>query len=205
MKKTMLIVGMLCTAMLAQTGVATQAAFTAQLVAAAVARSKVKVRYVSDYVGIAYPGGDVPADTGVCTDEIIRIYRQVGIDLQKEVHEDMVRHFSDYPSRHRKPDRNIDHRRVPILMAFFRYNGEELAISKNADDYRPGDIVAWNLHGGVTHIGMVVDQKNLLRSRYMILHNIGEGPQIEDVLFDWKIIGHYRYFGPRPQPASSTR
>jgi len=171
--------------------------FTRKLVAAAVDRSRVHVRYVPEYIRIGYPGGDVPADTGVCTDEIIRIYRAVGIDLQKEVHEDMTRHFAVYPTIWNRtgPDSNIDHRRVPNLIVFFTRNGESLPRSMSARDYVPGDIVTWDLGGGVTHIGMVVDRKLPLHHRYEILHNIGRGPQIEDVLFDWKITGHFRYYG----------
>lgn len=153
------------------------------------------MRYVSDYVHIAYPSGDVPADTGVCTDEIIRIYRAVGIDLQKEVHEDMLRSFTAYPHKwQRVPDTNIDHRRVPNLMVFFARYGTVLPMSRSVGDYSPGDLVAWDLGGGITHIGMVVDRKGT-SGRYMVMHNIGRGPQMEDVLFDWKIIGHYRYYG----------
>jgi len=172
--------------------------FTRRLVAAAVERTHHSVRYVSEYVRIPYPGGDVPADTGVCTDEIIRAYRAVGVDLQKEVHEDMVKDFSAYPNQRRwmlaHPDSNIDHRRVPNLMVFFRRKGESLPITAKAADYSPGDLVTWDLGRGVPHIGIVVDQKS--GGRYMIVHNIGEGPKMEDVLFNWKITGHYRYFGP---------
>jgi len=171
---------------------------TQRLVTAAVARSKVHVRYDAAYVRIPYPRGDVRADTGTCADEIIRIYRSVGIDLQKEVHEDMANNFEVYPRKwNRKgPDANIDHRRVPNLITFFERNGEVLPKTHNAKDYLPGDIVTWDLGGGLTHIGMVVDRKPLLFDRYEILHNIGHGPQIEDVLFDWKITGHFRYYGP---------
>jgi len=171
--------------------------FLRKLIAAAVERTHHSVRYISDYVRIPYPGGDVSADTGVCTDEVIRSYRAVGIDLQKEVHEDMVRNFAAYPHKwQRRPDSNIDHRRVPNLMVFFARNGTQLQISRLAADYPPGDIVAWDLGGGVTHIGIVVDQKGS-GGRYMVVHNIGRGPQLEDVLFNWKIIGHYRYLGPQ--------
>ncbi len=174
--------------------------FTRRLVAAADQRATVHVRYDPAYIRIAYPNGDVPADTGVCTDEIIRIYRKVGIDLQREVHEDMARNFDAYPSRRKwgrtTPDTNIDHRRVPNLMTFFERKGQSLPRTSRAEDYLPGDIVAWDLGGGMTHIGMVVDQRTWLAGRPKILHNIGRGPQIEDVLFDWKIIGHYRYYGP---------
>ena len=149
---------------------------------------------------IPYPNGDVPPDTGVCTDEIIRIYRAVGVDLQKEVHEDMQANFWTYPNHLRwqlfHTDTNIDHRRVPNLMVFFGRKGEKLAITTNAADYAPGDLVTWDLGGNVPHIGMVVDRKSAGSDRYMIVHNIGAGPKMEDVLFHWKITGHYRYFGP---------
>ena len=174
--------------------------FTARLVAAAVERSRHSVRYVSAYVRIPYPNGDVPADTGVCTDEIIRSYRATGVDLQKEVHEDMLQNFAAYPSQKRwrldHPDPNIDHRRVPNLMIFFERKGETLPVTNRAADYTPGDLVTWDLGRGVPHIGIVVDQKARWSDRYMLVHNIGAGPKLEDVLFSWKITGHYRYFGP---------
>jgi uncharacterized protein len=173
--------------------------FTRRLVAAAIERTRHSVCYVSEYIRIPYPGGDVPADTGVCTDEIIRSYRAVGVDLQKEVHEDMLRNFSAYPNQRRwrlaHPDSNIDHRRVPNLMVFFRRKGETLPITDRARDYEPGDLVTWDLGGNVTHIGIVVDQRGRSGS-FMVVHNIGEGPRMEDVLFNWRITGHYRYFGP---------
>jgi uncharacterized protein YijF (DUF1287 family) len=173
-------------------------AFLRQFAAAALDRTNHVVRYDGAYVRIRYPGGDVPAGTGVCTDEVIRAYRAVGIDLQKEVHEDMAANFSAYPTRwHRQgPDSNIDHRRVPNLMVFFSRKGETLPITNRAEDYAPGDLVTWDLGGGLTHIGMVVDRKTLFTRRYMIVHNIGQGPKLEDALFNWKITGHYRYFGP---------
>ena len=166
------------------------------LVAAAIERTHHRVKYVSDYVSIPYPGGDVPADTGVCTDEIVRIYRMIGIDLQQEVHQDMVRNFDLYPHKwHRRPDTNIDHRRVPNLMVFFARKGERRVLSARPEDYSPGDIVAWDLGGGITHIGMVIDRRGS-SGRYLVVHNIGRGPQMEDVLLDWTVIGHYRYYGP---------
>ena len=173
--------------------------FTRKLVAAALDRPNHSVRYDPAYVGIAYPGGDVPENTGVCTDEIIRIYRVLGIDLQKEVHEDMVRNFSAYShkwGRVTHTDTNIDHRRVPNLMVFFSRHGELLSVTLHADDYAPGDLVTWELSNGAPHIGILVHTKSALTDRYLIVHNIGEGPKMEDVLFDWKITGHYRYFGP---------
>jgi len=174
--------------------------FLKKLVAAAEERTHHAVRYDGAYVRIPYPDGDVPTDTGVCTDEIIRTYRAVGIDLQKEVHEDMEKNFSAYPRKWRwlssHTDTNIDHRRVPNLMAFFSRRGETLAITQRAEDYSPGDIVTWDLGGNVPHIGIVTDQKSGTGGRYLIVHNIGQGQKMEDVLFHWKITGHYRYFGP---------
>jgi uncharacterized protein YijF (DUF1287 family) len=170
--------------------------FEKRLVAAADDRPNHPARYDPGYLKIAYPNGDVPADSGVCTDEIIRIYRAVGIDLQKEVHEDMVATRSAYPFKLKwmqvRLDTNIDHRRVPNLMVFFSRKGTSLPLTQNAADYEPGDIVTWMLPSGRDHIGMVVDRKSL-SGRPMVEHNIGEGPKIENVLFDWKITGHYRY------------
>ncbi len=175
--------------------------FLQRLVDAAIERTHHQVHYVSEYVKIPYPGGDVPSDTGVCTDEIIRSYRAVGIDLQKEVHEDMLKNLASYPHTYRghivrHTDSNIDHRRVPNLMVFFQRHGESLPITNDAQDYKPGDLVTWDLSSNVPHIGIVVDQKSAWTGRYLIVHNIGQGPKMEDVLFEWKITGHYRYFGP---------
>jgi hypothetical protein len=173
--------------------------FLHKLSDAAIERTTHTVRYVSAYVGIPYPGGDVPADTGVCTDEIIRSYRALGIDLQKEIHEDMKANFGEYPNQPRwkqhHTDTNIDHRRVPNLMVFFTRKGENLPITNQSEDYAPGDLVTWDLGGNVPHIGIVVDKKSS-SGRYLVVHNIGQGPRAEDVLFLWKITGHYRYFGP---------
>lgn len=173
--------------------------FLRRLVSAATERTHHLVRYDPAYVRIPYPGGDVPSNTGVCTDEVIRSYRALGVDLQKEVHEDMVQNFAVYPRKWKwisgKPDSNIDHRRVPNLMIFFQRKGEMLPISDHAEDYGPGDLVTYDLGGNVPHIGIVVDRKGV-NGRYMIEHNIGQGPKIEDVLFSWKITGHYRYYGP---------
>jgi uncharacterized protein YijF (DUF1287 family) len=173
--------------------------FLRKLVAAAVERTHHAVRYDPAYVRIPYPGGDVPGDTGVCTDEVIRAYRALGVDLQKEVHEDMEQNFSAYPRKWRwlsaHTDTNIDHRRVPNLMVFFGRKRESPKISGRCEDYALGDIVTWDLAGNVPHIGIVVDQKQPASGRYMIVHNIGQGPKMEDVLFSWKITGHYRYLG----------
>ena len=181
--------------------------FLRRLVAAAVERTGHIVRYDPAYVRIPYPNGDVPEGVGVCTDEIIRIYRAVGIDLQKEVHEDMAKNFSAYPNMRKwrlmRTDTNIDHRRVPNLAVFFRRNGENIATTTIASYYQPGDLVTWDLGSGIPHIGMVVDKK-AASGRYMVVHNIGQGPRIEDVLFAWKITGHFRYYGhEREQRASN--
>jgi hypothetical protein len=177
-----------------------QQAFLEKLSTAAIERTHHAVRYDSQYVRIPYPGGDVPADTGVCSDEVIRAYRALGIDLQKEVHEDMVANFTAYPSQRRwllaHPDSNIDHRRVPNLMVFFGREGTSLPTTTRAEDYEPGELVTWDLGGGVPHIGIVVNRKSPASGRYMVVHNIGAGPKMEDVLFHWKVTGHYRYWGP---------
>jgi uncharacterized protein YijF (DUF1287 family) len=175
--------------------------FVRAFVQAARERTHHVVRYDPAYVRIPYPDGDVPPSTGVCTDEVIRAYRAVGVDLQREVHEDMRAHRSAYPHKWATPprngdgtDTNIDHRRVPNLMVFFSRKGRALPASSRAADYYPGDVVAWNLGGGITHVGIVADRKSADKERYLIVHNIGAGPQMEDVLFRWKMIGHYRYW-----------
>ena len=154
-----------------------------------------QVTYDPSYFSIDYPNGDVPSDKGVCTDVVIRAYRKIGIDLQKEVHEDMKAHFEVYPKIWglTRTDKNIDHRRVPNLMTFFSRKGTDKPITANPEDYRPGDIVCWNLGGAVTHIGIVVDKKSKDGQRNLIVHNIGGGQVLEDCLFEFKIIGHYRY------------
>ena len=157
--------------------------------------TKQKVTYDPSYFSIDYPNGDVPSDKGVCTDVIIRAYRKVGIDLQQLVHEDMKANFSQYPKSWglKSTDKNIDHRRVPNLMRFFKRQGAELAITDNADDYKAGDVVAWQLSRGLTHIGIVSHNKSKDKKRHLIVHNIGAGQVEEDCLFRFKIIGHYRY------------
>jgi len=170
--------------------------FYSKLSDAAISLTKQKVIYDPSYVKLNYPNGDVPADRGVCTDVVIRAYRKLGIDLQKEVHEDMKANFDKYPKKWglSKPDKNIDHRRVPNLMVFFKRHGTEKPITTNAKDYLPGDIVCWDLGGGVTHIGIVINKKSSDGLRYLIVHNIGAGQVEEDCLFNYyKIIGHYRY------------
>lgn len=161
----------------------------------AIELTKQKVTYDPSYFSIEYPNGDVPSNKGVCTDVVIRAYRKIGIDLQKLVHEDMKANFSVYPKIWglKTTDKNIDHRRVPNLMTFFKRKGSEKKISTNAQDYIPGDIVCWNLGGAITHIGIVVNKKSEDGKRNLIVHNIGGGQVLADCLFDYKIIGHYRY------------
>ncbi len=172
-----------------------QTDFNKQLSAAALELTKQKVTYDPSYFTIGYPNGDVPADKGVCTDVIIRAYRKLGIDLQKEVHEDMKANFAEYPKMWglTHTDKNIDHRRVPNLMVFFERKGQVKPISNKPSDYKPGDIVCWNLGGGVTHIGLVVEMKSADGLRYQVVHNIGGGQVLADCLFDFKIIGHFTY------------
>jgi len=153
------------------------------------------VTYDPAYYSIDYPNGDVPGDKGVCTDVLIRAYRKVGIDLQKEVHEDMRDNFDEYPDKWglSNPDKNIDHRRVPNLMEFFKRHGTTKIVSGNSEDYLPGDVVCWDLGGGITHIGIVVDLSSNDGKRNLIVHNIGGGQVLADCLFEFQIIGHYRY------------
>jgi uncharacterized protein YijF (DUF1287 family) len=171
--------------------------FDQELVDAAIERTKHSVVYDGSYVSIPYPGGDVPQNTGVCTDVVIRTYRVLGADLQRLVHEDISKDFSAYPSRRiwglQGPDRNIDHRRVPNLQAFFKRHGSVLPITNIPEDYSPGDLVTWMLPGNLPHIGIVTDRKHPGSENPMIVHNIGLGPKLEDMLFDYPITGHFRY------------
>ena len=175
--------------------VALAQSFPVQLSSAALQLTSQQVTYDPSYFSIDYPNGDVPPDKGVCTDVVIRAYRLVGVDLQKQVHVDKHDNFSLYPNNWglTKPDRNIDHRRVPNLMTYFARHGKVKAISTNPDDYQPGDIVCWNLGGSTTHIGVVVDKKSSDGRRNMIVHNIGSGQVLEDCLFKFRIIGHYSF------------
>jgi len=151
--------------------------------------------YDPSYFSIDYPNGDIPKGKGVCTDVIIRAYRKIGIDLQQNVHEDMIKNFDVYPKIWglNKTDKNIDHRRVPNLMTYFSRQGVEKSISDNERDYLPGDVVCWNLGGAITHIGIVSTKKSRDKKRYLIVHNIGAGQVVQDCLFDYTIIGHYRF------------
>jgi uncharacterized protein YijF (DUF1287 family) len=170
--------------------------FFNQLSDAAISLTEQKVIYDPSYVTIPYPNGDVAPDKGVCTDVVIRAYRRVGIDLQREVHQDMVAHFDLYPTTWglKKADANIDHRRVQNLQVFFERHGAKLPVTLNASDYRSGDIVTWELSHGIVHIGLMVDKlSNDDKKRHMIVHNMGGGQVLADCLFNFKITGHYRY------------
>ncbi|MFQ3246732.1 MAG: hypothetical protein ACI9SP_003386 [Arenicella sp.] len=170
--------------------------FESKLVYAAIERTTKSVTYDGSYISISYPNGDVPKNIGVCTDVVIRSYRKLGIDLQKLLHEDIAANFDKYPSKRiwglNRPDKNIDHRRVPNLQTFLSRQGTSLAISKTPSDYKPGDIVTWMLGGNLPHIGIVTDQE-AADGTPMIVHNIGSGPQHENMLFSYTITGHYRF------------
>ena len=190
MKTTFLLILLATyTPLMAQNG------FFDELAEAALKLTEDPVVYDPSYFSISYPAGDVPADRGVCTDVVIRAYRKVRIDLQKEVHEDLRANFDAYPRNWglRKPDPNIDHRRVPNLMTFFSRKGNVLPVTANEADYSPGDIVTWDLGRGLTHIGIVVDKKASDSNRFLIVHNIGNGQELCDCLFKYRITGHYRY------------
>lgn len=176
-----------------------------KLVKAAINRTKQNIKYDGSYYQIDYPMGDVPGNVGVCTDVIIRSYRKLGLDLQQKVHEDMAKRFNTYPKLWglTKPDPNIDHRRVPNLQVFFSKYGKSLPVSDNPANYKPGDIVTWNIvnswgqkgrtNGFFPHIGIVTNIYSNDGKRPMIVHNIGAGPKLEDALFTYEVIGHYRY------------
>lgn len=153
-----------------------------------------KVTYNPNYFSIPYPNGDIPSEYGVCTDVVIRAYRILNIDLQKLVHEDIKANFDLYPKIWglKRPDPNIDHRRVPNLMTFFSRKGKIKPISEKSTDYIPGDIICWNLGGSTTHIGLVSSQMGE-KGNYLIVHNIGAGQVLEDCIFNYKIIGHYSF------------
>ena len=173
--------------------------FAEHLVKAAMERTTRTVRYEPAYVRIDYPGGDVAADTGVCTDEIIRIYRALGFDLQKLVHEDMRRSFSAYPRIWglKSTDKNIDHRRVPNLQTFLKRRGASLPVTRNAADYQPGDLITCTVPPHLPHIAIVVPAPDGSKTPW-IVHNIGQGPKCENRLFEFPLTGHYR-FHPRAE------
>jgi uncharacterized protein YijF (DUF1287 family) len=171
--------------------------FTTKLSDAAIAIIDANITYDPSYFSIKYPNGDVPKNKGVCTDVIIRSYRKLGIDLQKEVHEDMKSNFSQYPNLKKwgmtKTDSNIDHRRVPNLEIFFGRKGRKLPITKNANDYKTGEIVTWLINNKLPHIGVITNKKSTDGKRNLIVHNVGRGQVLEDCLFSYLIVGHFEY------------
>jgi len=171
--------------------------FEKEFVMAAKERTTHAITYDGTYYSIGYPNGDVPANLGVCTDVIIRTYRALGTDLQQLVHEDISNNFSSYPSKRiwglTRADKNIDHRRVPNLQAFFKRHGKNLPISTDPKQYLAGDLVTWMLPGNLPHIGIVINIKNEPSGNPLIVHNIGSGPEVSDMLFNYEITGHYRY------------
>jgi uncharacterized protein YijF (DUF1287 family) len=164
-----------------------------QLVVSARSQIGVTTAYDPAYRKLDYPGGDVPKKMGVCSDVVVRALREQGIDLHKEVHKDMKRDFAAYPQKWGlpKPDSNIDHRRVPNLMTYFQRRGYSLTVNQKVENFAPGDIVVWDLGKGVTHIGIVSDRRST-KGTPLVIHNIGNGTQEEDVLLNFRIIGHYR-------------
>ena len=171
-----------------------------RLSVAAIDRTQHRITYDPSYVRLDYPGGDVASDKGVCADVVVRALRVLGMDLQRLVHEDMSGAFAEYPKHWglSRPDANIDHRRVPNLETFFTRKGAALAVSNDPVHFSSGDIVAWNLRGAdggwLPHIGIVTHEV-APSGRPMVVHNIGAGPRLEDVLFNWEITGHYRLDG----------
>jgi uncharacterized protein len=166
------------------------------IVAAARKQVGVTVLYDGGYRQLAYPGGDVPAERGVCTDVIVRALRAArALDLQRVMHEDIVAHRAEYPHQRRwrdaRPDANIDHRRVPNQMTFFERQGWSRSAGAAAADYLPGDIVAWDLGRGILHVGIVSD-RSAATGAPLVIHNIGAGASEDDILFRFAIIGHYR-------------
>ncbi|WP_125722305.1 DUF1287 domain-containing protein [Flavobacterium ustbae] len=149
------------------------------------------------YKKIDYPNGDVPKGKGVCTDVIIRSYRILNIDLQKEIHEDIIENFSLYPNLKKwgmtKTDTNIDHRRVPNLEVFFERKGIKLPVTQNAKEYKTGELVTWMINDKLPHIGIVTNKKSKDGKRNLIVHNVGNGQVLEDCLFEYKIVGHFKY------------
>lgn len=170
--------------------------FEYKLSEAAISIIDPSIAYDPTYYKLTYPNGDIPSNKGVCTDVIIRSYRKLGIDLQKKVHEDMVKNFSIYPKKWglKKPDTNIDHRRVPNLEVFFTRSGKKLKISQNKNDYKTGEIITWMINGKLPHIGIITHKKSS-NGNPLIVHNVGGGQVLEDCLFNYAIVGHFKYTG----------
>jgi uncharacterized protein YijF (DUF1287 family) len=176
--------------------------FGERLASAALQRTKMPSVYDADYYSISYPGGDLPLTPegkwrGKAEDLIIRSYRNLGIDLQELVHEDMTKNFSVYPQlwKRREPDRNIDHRMIQNLQRYFKHEGAEMKATRETGDYKPGDVVVWMLASGDLHCGIVVPGPGERRSEAWVVHDLASGPKWENVLTDYQIHGHYRFTG----------
>jgi uncharacterized protein YijF (DUF1287 family) len=204
MRRTVIMLGLSIALLLAVAGCARRSLDPAfgqpsgqgvRLAQAAESQAGKTIRYDARYVRLRYPGGDVPMDRGVCSDVVVRAFRALGIDLQAEVHRDMQSAWGSYPQLWglSGPDPNIDHRRVPNLQVFFRRKGKALRVTGRGSDYLPGDVVAWS-DGGSPHIGIVSTRLAPSGTRYLVVHNHGRGVRVEDKLFAFKIVGHYRYF-----------
>jgi uncharacterized protein len=167
-----------------------------KVVKAGLSQIGVTLSYDPAYTALKYPMGDVPLERGVCTDVIVRAFRAVDTDLQALVNQDMRRAWSAYPKLWglTRPDSNIDHRRVPNLEVFMQRQGKQLKLSNNGLDYKAGDVVTWTLPTGRLHIGLVSNQLDTSKQRPLIVHNIGAGAQLEDILFAWKLRMRFRYF-----------
>jgi hypothetical protein len=189
---------------LAGVAIAQSPADVDRMLAAAQAQVGVTVRYAPAYQSLEFPGGDVPIDRGVCTDVLIRALRAVDVDLQLEVNRDMRANFDAYPDIWglTRPDPNIDHRRVPNLERYLQRHGKRLPTSDDPARFQAGDFVSWRLETGQPHIGIVSNSRSADGRRYLIIHNIGNGVEVEDVLFEWKMTGHFRYFAGPASAAS---
>ncbi len=188
-------IGAFAALLLVATSALADVGFGQRIAMAAAEQVGLTLHYDPAYTQLAYPGGDVPLTRGVCSDVVIRAFRREGIDLQQLVHEDMRANFAAYPKNwglHR-PDRSIDHRRVLNLQKFLARRGFARPITQNASDYQAGDVVAYTLPGNLPHIGIVAARRGEDRARPFLIHNIGLGAQLEDVLFAWEIVGHYRW------------
>ena len=197
-RRTALQFGLLCLAAPALAQAASAAPdWRSKLVEAAREQIGVTTFYDPTYVRLDYPGGDVAPDRGVCTDVIVRAYRRAfGLDLQKLVHEDMAANFAAYPKTWglKATDRNIDHRRVGNLAAFFTRHGESLSASEDLADFQPGDMVTQMLPGNLPHIVIVSSERSAdVPERPLVIHNIGAGARQEDTLFAFRQTGHYRF------------
>ncbi|MCW1883913.1 DUF1287 domain-containing protein [Luteolibacter flavescens] len=184
--------------------------FGERLASAALQRTKMPSAYDTDYYAISYPGGDLPLTSegqwrGKAEDLIVRSYRNLGIDLQELVHEDMAKNFSVYPQlwKRREPDRNIDHRLVQNLQRYFKHQGAELKSTRETGDYKPGDVVVWMLSSGELHCGVVVPGPGERRSEAWVVHDIGSGPKWENALTNYQLYGHYRFTGVKHETAGN--